>query len=541
MNPEHIIEEIKHSVSRNDFIKARVVMESFPEFDEKTQNRILFELFKGDSNFTVSVISILLAICPEECKSMPQIRETLVAKLLESPDILRRFLSDDSIRDKSQFIELAGEIGMEEALPILQDLLRRTEDKDVILQVLKTFGSIGDPQVVNTVSEYLFSGERDLIMTAVQSLGLIGTPTAMRRLAERMGTDVSIDLLILQVFSRVQDHISLEKLNENISSHHAHLRNFAKDHLVKIGAKSIPVLLDNLLYDDPDLLIHTLNILGEIGDDSVIRPIRKLLYGEPRNANVRFAAYEALANLPLNKGAFMLIHGLQDPEEAVAVAAAKAIDSNFTEILAAGIRNLIRENDESSEKICKTIIDATVEKIFIGVLSETKFRDFLVQYLPGTHRDIQAHYIQILSEQQDTELLKKVHFHTERKKARYKICAVDDSRMLLNIYKNSLHTLGFDPVLFEFPESAIEWIRNEKPDLVLTDMNMPGINGIELTETLRKTFDAETLPIIMVTTQNDVQDTESAYQAGISSLLFKPFTTEKLREAISEYLTLSES
>jgi hypothetical protein len=49
-------------------------------------------------------------------------------------------------------------------------------------------------------------------------------------------------------------------------------------------------LIGNLLRDDPDRLVHTLNVLGETGDESAIVPIRELLHHEPKDANVRFAA-----------------------------------------------------------------------------------------------------------------------------------------------------------------------------------------------------------------------------------------------------------
>jgi hypothetical protein len=53
----------------------------------------------------------------------------------------------------------------------------------------------------------------------------------------------------------------------------------------------VPLLLENLRYpDDPDLLIHSLNVLGAIEDGSAATPIRKLLHNEPHDANVRFAA-----------------------------------------------------------------------------------------------------------------------------------------------------------------------------------------------------------------------------------------------------------
>ena len=119
---------------------------------------------------------------------------------------------------------------------------------------------------------------------------------------------------------------------------------------------------------------------------------------------------------------------------------------------------------------------------------------------------------------------------------RRRICAVDDSRMILNIYKSTLHELGFEPVLFEFPASALEWLATEKPDMVLTDLNMPDITGIDLAREIRRKYSAAELPVVMVTTQNEASDNKAALEAGVNDILHKPFTAESLRAVIGKYL-----
>ena len=111
-----------------------------------------------------------------------------------------------------------------------------------------------------------------------------------------------------------------------------------------------------------------------------------------------------------------------------------------------------------------------------------------------------------------------------------------------------LHQMGFSPVTFEFPARAIEAIANEKPDLVITDLNMPEINGLQLTEQIRAMAPAQGLPIIMITTQSDFVglsssaksarvDEGSMKRAGIDRVLHKPFRDEELDAAIRELLS----
>ena len=536
MNAEHMIEEIQANIQTGDMMKARLVLEHIGEVDKKTQNRLLYELSRGDVRFTAPLLNHLLTTMPELAAGLPIIRETLISNLIAYPDVLLASLADPEIKDKRVMIETAGELKFDEATPALIALLGQTRDYGTIHLIIDNLGLIGDPESINTLTDYLYAADRGLIIAAIHALGQVGTATAMHRLAERMGTDTELDLIILAIFAEVQDQVSLEKLNDTLRSHYAHMRIFAKDELVRIGAKAVPVLIENLRESDSDLLIHTLNVLGEIGDESAIMPIRTLLNTVPRNANVRFAAYEALARLPLRKGAYTLAAGLTDSEDHVCIAAARAIDRNFNEVLAAGIKNMVRNESDEARHIVKIIVNAQVDNIFLSLAGDAPFQEMALLYLPHTHQDIRKHYVDLLREKGMTEFASRISGGETDGRVRLKVCAVDDSRMILNIYKATLHELGFDPVLFEFPAGALEWLTKEKPALVLTDLNMPEISGIELTRRIRAHYAAEALPVIMVTTQGDVQDHEAASAAGVNDILIKPFNASSLRAAMGKYI-----
>ena len=535
LNTTHMVEEIQENIKTRDSIKARIVLSHIGQVDKTIQNRLVYELLRGDMEFTSPLLLFLLTEHSDVTDTMPVIRETLLSNLLAYPEMLLKFLNLPSIKNKGYLIQVAGELRMEGATPILIKLIAESTNESEILQIIETLGQVGDPQAINTLTDFLYAANRDLIVAAVQSLGMGGTPTAMHRLAERMGTDNELDFLILSIFAQVQDQVSLEKLNDTLRSHYAHMRTYAKKELFAIGPKAVPILIENLLHNDPDFLIHTLNILGDIGDESAINPIRKLLDSEPRDANVRFAAYEALALLPLKKGAYTLTAGLTDKEDHVCIAAARAIDQNYSEILTAGIRNLLRNKDDDARHIAKIIVNAQVDKIFVSLAADEAFQEMALIYLPHAHKDIKSHYHRLLIEKGMADFAYKISGE-EKETARPKVVAVDDSRMILNIYKATLHELGFDPVLFEFPASAIEWLQKERPAVVLTDLNMPDISGIQLTEALRKKYSSQELPVIMVTTQNEAQDNEAAIKAGVNKIINKPFSAQSLKAAMDEFL-----
>ena len=535
LNYAHMIEEIKANMQTGDLTKAKLVLSHIAEVDTKTKNRLLYEISHAPIEYEVPLLLFLLSEHEEVTETMPIVRETLLSSMLAYPEKLIEFLRDPQIRDKTELISIAADLKYDEATSALIEMVENSTNESDLHQLIEALGHIGDPEATNTLTDFLYAANRELIIAAVQSLGMVGTPTAMHRLAERMGTDNEIDFLILSIFAEVQDQVSLEKLNETLVSHYAHMRSYAKKELVRIGNKAVPFLIANLNRQDPDFLIHTLNVLGDIGDESAVVPIRKLLQNEPKNANVRFAAYEALALLPLRKGAYTLTAGLSDKEDHVCVAAARAIDQNFSDILGAGIKNLLRSKSEEARHITKTIVNAQVDKIFISLAEEEYFQEMALVYLPHTHKDTRQHYYNQLIEHGIDDFAAKV-LGEEQEEAKPRVVAIDDSRMILNIYKATLYELGFDPVLFEFPASALEWLENEKPLMVLTDLNMPDLTGIQVAEEIRKKYSNSELPILMVTTQNEANDNESAKKAGIDKIIHKPFNAASLQAAMAEFL-----
>ena len=535
LNIQHMIEEIQDNIRTGDAVKTQMVLRHLAEVDKKTQNRLIYELTRGEVSFSIPLLLYLLADYSELAAELPIIQETLISQLLAYPELLTGYLVDPKIKGKQYLIKLAGELRADDATLALMDLVAGSEDEAEIKLVLETLGLIGDPEAINVLTDYLYAANRDLIITAVQALGQVGTPTAMHRLAERMGTDNEIDFMILSIFADVQDQVSLEKLNETLRSHYAHMRTYAKQEIIRIGPKVVPHLLENLLYDDPDFQIHTLNVLGDIGDESAIMPIRKLLGRDPKSANVRFAAYETLALLPLRKGAYTLTVGLTDKEDHVCIAAARAIEQNYSEIMVAGIKNLLMEKDDEAHHITKIIVNGQVDKIFMSLAEEPYFQEMAMVYLPHAHHDIRKHYYELLKNAGMDEFAILL-VGTEDITVKRKVMAVDDSRMILNIYKATLHELGYDPVLFEFPASALEWLEKEKPALVLTDLNMPEITGVGLTVKIREKYSAAELPVIMVTTQNEAQDNKAAYSAGVNKIIQKPFNAASLKAAMAEFI-----
>ncbi|GAB2562407.1 hypothetical protein GCM10027066_02250 [Dyella jejuensis] len=114
------------------------------------------------------------------------------------------------------------------------------------------------------------------------------------------------------------------------------------------------------------------------------------------------------------------------------------------------------------------------------------------------------------------------------------VLLVDDNPVNRELIQQQLETLGYTVEAAEDGISALHIWRDGHYDIVLTDINMPNMNGYELTEQLRAR--GVTVPILAVTATALASEKVNCKQAGINELLLKPLSLERLGEAMSRYL-----
>ena len=196
------------------------------------------------------------------------------------------------------------------------------------------------------------------------------------------------------------------------------------------------------------------------------------------------------------------------------------------------------QGGREAEQVVDAFLQSESRKIVFSIIDLELFRDLAVRFLTTkAHPDLKKRYEELFREKGYVELADRLvekKLGVEEKKLL--IYAVDDSRMILSIYKNTLYQLGMESQLFEFPAIAIEKAAANKPDVLLTDLNMPEINGLDLTRQLRALYSPQELPIVMVTTQSESADHREAREVGVNMILAKPFTAEQVGAAIKEVL-----
>jgi len=122
-----------------------------------------------------------------------------------------------------------------------------------------------------------------------------------------------------------------------------------------------------------------------------------------------------------------------------------------------------------------------------------------------------------------------------------KILLVEDEEDANRYYRLSLQAEGFDVVGVFNGADAIAEIGKSDFDIVLLDIMMSGMDGIETCSKIRESFDGKTLPICMITASMDVEKVVSAFEAGADGYIVKPFDIDELLAKLSELTDLSAS
>ena len=112
------------------------------------------------------------------------------------------------------------------------------------------------------------------------------------------------------------------------------------------------------------------------------------------------------------------------------------------------------------------------------------------------------------------------------------VLTVDDSRTMRDMLRLALEDAGFLVVQAEDGVHGLEVLAGESPDVIITDINMPRMDGFGFIEGVRQDERHRGVPILVLTTESDALKKDRARQAGATGWIVKPFNPSKLVDAI---------
>ena len=558
INPKEFIDELIFCLKEKDIVKAKALLQfaSDSDMDADLQKKALSELARADEKIVFPLLEYLTKIKISNKEIKDSLYELILDKAYGNTELVIKYITQqDNKETQLIYLKAAGDLQLVDTAPVLAKILSQSTDIDIIIATIEAMGNLRIKKFLPLFSAVMSSKKDEKIKrAAVFAIAETGGKEAVDLLSSMIKGDTELNLIIIEALAGIQDQNALDSIASLLDSPHTNIRDAAINQLIRIGSKSVPILTRAMSNAQSDYMVHLITTLGYIGDLAAIPAVLDIVNVKPKDPNIRQAAYEALERLPSAKSAISLAVGLQDSVESVRMSAARAVDKNLSKVLVAGLKNIIRQEDSDAANAVAALIDSQADNIFNFLLEEKSFIKLATAHLASKADPLTSeHFLNILKNKNKQKLAEAIASklpHFDLSKPEYidkQLFVVDDSRMMLKLYQNKLTNLGYKPTLFQFPGEAISAVAVSKPDLIITDLNMPDINGIELTREIRKKYTRQQLPIIMITTQSDfIENSKSGSKAkvndsfltrsGINRILHKPFTDEELKKAVTSFL-----
>jgi len=118
-----------------------------------------------------------------------------------------------------------------------------------------------------------------------------------------------------------------------------------------------------------------------------------------------------------------------------------------------------------------------------------------------------------------------------------KILIIEDHPATAQFISEVMTLEGFSSVIASDGRVGIEKTGEEKPDIILLDVMLPGISGIEVCKRLKENPETSSIPVVIVSVRGSEEDREKAFEAGCADYIVKPFEIQDLIKAIRKHLT----
>lgn len=119
---------------------------------------------------------------------------------------------------------------------------------------------------------------------------------------------------------------------------------------------------------------------------------------------------------------------------------------------------------------------------------------------------------------------------------RPRVVVIDASAAAISLYERSVKALGVELAVFESSQTALAYLKHNRAELIFLELMVPGQDGLSLLEELRAHGLSNSVPIVIVTSKDYLQDRSQAARLGASEFLAKPLRSQELRKIIKRYI-----
>ncbi len=459
-------------------------------------------------------------------------------------------LLSDNIRVKKICIQIAGKNRFKSAAPTLVGLTFNEKNPEILFEALSALSEIRALEFLEVFQRHIRHPEALISAVSIEMIGAYGDLASLDTLCkmiEEAEADERYEKCDLATWKVIEALVALKSdtaisfLVSKIHHRNPTARRLIQQALVKIDTEAIPYIASLFDQEDVDRKILAANTLGFIGDkkggDILVAALDR---GTANHPNIKFAIYEALGRIPFMKGLVCLVDALLEEDDLILMAAVSSLDEQVNPGAITKLKELIDADNTQSKRLIQAIISSKATLIFESLYADEKIAERLIENIS---RSNDPEVISAFSEKlklmggdranSDAERLSTLSTDEIGKK----VLAVDDSKAMLLFYRSVASDLGINVTTAVNGKEALDILqRGEMFDLILTDMNMPVMDGIEFASKVRANPYFKKTPIIMATTESERSQAQVAEKAGVSDFIKKPFTPDMLQNKIKEHL-----
>lgn len=455
-------------------------------------------------------------------------------------------LSDPHPGLRTLCIRVAGEHGFRNAAGPLAEIAAAETDPDQLMEVLNALARIAAPSATPVFRAHLDHEDPFIKSACIEALGRLQDEASIdsfkAMLVESEAPDryETCDITTwkaVEALSSFQRNDTIGFLVEKLHHKNPTVRRIITDALTAMGKPTVPLLLQAFETGDTDIRILAANVLGFVRDragaDGLVAAFDK---GQADDANVRYAMYEALGRIGTMKGIICLVDGLHETDELILMAVVGGLERHVNPGMISTMTAMVAKADDQSDRLAKAVIATRATTLFDALYENAGAGDALMDALvqsrdPEIIDAFRAVLADIGGSRAEEDMLRLPQVDITTRQA----LAADDSRSMCAMHRAILTDLGFEPSLASNGEEAYDHIEQGiQFEVIITDMNMPVMDGMELVGKVRNTPGYEDVPIIMVTTESEASQQSLASKAGVTAFVTKPFKPETLKAKILE-------
>lgn len=467
----------------------------------------------------------ILALAPDKTALM--LLDYLTGLEMDQADVKERLIQllTDRAHLNFEFILIlfryAGRDRLDHLAPLIRHVLNNETRPGILAAAIETVGREKIDRLIDDVAEFIYYDDAALKAKAVRALERIGSAHARRRLEEAAATEkCDQDILDAVAFLSAGDQppdtpalvpvpdgpvdIRTADLVADLKAPDLTRRFKAFRTLQALGEDALDILQPCLGSDDPDLVSNCMGIFSRTLPLKAVNRIIAVLEKKGIGSLVKFAVYELLGSFPELDSAAPLVRGINEPSQAVRMAAVRALDRNLTDFVKVELRNRIESGTKSAAQLAHSILDAKAVRVMEYLLGSDTFSYMASNHLSkDTAIEVLEAYTAVLETRGLKSTVKKFRnlIHRQLETDRPAVVIVSPLDTVLNLYAATVSAAGCRPLVFKNPQDAFESVLESQPILLLTDLFLADLTGIDFAGEIRELYDRQTLPVIVSTRQ----------------------------------------